>query len=112
MNKKEQLIYSIIDNVIQCCCVTKSDGTTSITREDVLGKSRAENIVMTRCMVVEQMVHSGFSTATISLILNRTVQATRHLLRMSSQYYETSRAFRLATSEATLLNKDVEPIFV
>ena len=25
---------------------------------------------------------------------------------------QTSRAFRLATSEATLMNKDVEPIFV
>lgn len=112
MNKKEELIYSIIDNVIKCCCVTKSDGTSSITREDVIGKSRAENIVMTRCLVVEQMVHAGFSITTIGLILNRTVQATRHLLKMSSQYYETSRAFRLATAEATLLNKDVEPIFV
>lgn len=112
MNKKEELIYSIIDNVIKCCSVTKSDGSQSITREDVIGKSRAENIVMTRCLVVEQMVHAGFSITTIGLILNRTVQATRHLLKMSSQYYETSRAFRLATSEATLLNKDVEPIFV
>ena len=112
MNKKEQLIYTIIDNVISCCGVTKPDGGISITREDVLGKSRAENIVMTRCLVVEQMTHAGFSIATIGMILNRTVQATRHLLRMSYQYYETSRAFRLATSEATLLNKDVEPIFV
>lgn len=112
MNKKEELIYSIIDNVIKCCCVTKSDGIVSITREDVIGKSRAENIVMTRCLIVEQMVHAGFSITTIGLILNRTVQAARHLLRMSSQYYETSRAFRLATSEATLLNKDIEPIFV
>lgn len=31
---------------------------------------------------------------------------------MSNDYYENSRAFRLDTSEATLLNKDVEPIFV
>jgi hypothetical protein len=112
MNKKEELVNSIIDNVIKCCCVTRSDGSTSITREDVLGKSRAENIVMTRCMVVEQMTHAGFSITTIGMILNRTVQATRHLLKMSGQYYETSRAYRLATSEATLLNKDVEPIFV
>ncbi len=112
MNKKEQLIYTIIDNVISCCCVTKADGTQSITREDILGKSRAENVVMSRCLVVEQMVHAGFSIATISLILSRSVQATRHLLKMSGQYYETSRAYRLATSEATLLNKDVEPIFI
>lgn len=112
MNKKEELIWSIIDNVIKCCAITKEDGSLSITREDVVGKSREENIVMTRCIVVEQMVHAGFSISTISTIINRTVQATRYLLKLSTQYYETSRAFRLATSEATLLNKDVEPIFV
>lgn len=112
MNRKEELIWSIVDNVVKCCSVTKSDGMPSITREDIVSKSREENVVMTRCMVVEQMVHAGFSITTIGLILNRTVQATRHLLNLSYQYYEASRAFRLATSEATLLNKDVEPIFV
>lgn len=111
MNKKEELIWKVIDNVISCCAVTRIDGAKSITREDVVGKSREENVVMTRCLVVEQMVHAEFTISTIAFIINRTVQATRHLLKMST-YYETSRAFRLATSEATLLNKDVEPIFV
>lgn len=113
MNKKEELIWRVIDNVISCCSVTRIDGAKSITREDVVGKSREENVVLTRCLVVvEQMVHAGFTISTIAFILNRTVQATRHLLKMSNDYYESSRAFRLATSEATLLNKDVEPIFV
>lgn len=111
MNKKEELIWKVIDNVISCCAITRIDGAKSITREDVVGKSREENVVMTRCLV-EQMVHAGFTISTIAFIINRTVQATRHLLKMSTNYYETSRAFRLATSEATLLNKDVEPIFV
>lgn len=112
MNKKEQLIWSIIDNVISCCTITKADGTRSITREDLVGKSREENVVMARALVVEQMVHAGFTINSIASILNRTVQATRHLFKMSTEFYQTSRAFRLATSEATLLNKDVEPIFV
>ena len=112
MNKKEQLIWSIIDNVISCCTITKADGTHSITREDLVGKSREENVVMARALVVEQMVHAGFTITSIASILNRTVQATRHLFKMSTEFYQTSRAFRLATSEATLLNKDVEPIFV
>ena len=34
-------------------------GAKSITREDVVGKSREENVVLTRCLVVEQMVHAG-----------------------------------------------------
>lgn len=112
MNKKEELIWRVIDNVISCCAVTRIDGAKSITREDVVGKSREENVVLTRCLVVEQTVHAGFTISTIAFILNRTVQATRRLLKMSNDYYESSRAFRLATSEATLLNKDVEPIFV
>lgn len=63
---------------------------------------------MARALVVEQMVHAGFTITSIAYILNRTVQATRYLFK----FYRTSRAFRLATSEATLMNKDVEPIFV
>ena len=34
MNKKEELIWRVIDNVINCCAVTRIDGTKSITRED------------------------------------------------------------------------------
>lgn len=112
MHKKEQLIWSIIDNVISCCAITRADGTRSITREDLVGKSREENVVMARALVVEQMVHAGFTITSIACILNRTVQATIHLFKISAEFYQTSRAFRLATSEATLLNKDIEPIFV
>lgn len=110
MNKKEELIWRVIDNVISCCAVTRINVAKSITREDVVGKSREENVVLTRCLVVEQMVHAGFTISTIAFIINRTIQATRYLLKMSNDYYESSRAFRLATSEATLLNKALEPI--
>lgn len=65
MNDKEKELWRVIDNVIKCCAITNTDGTLSITREEVLGKSRAENLVMTRCMVVEQMIHAGFSVTTI-----------------------------------------------
>lgn len=112
MNDKQKLIESIIANVIKCCAVESSDGRLNITKEDVIGKSREDHIVMTRCLVVEQLIHGGFSVNTIAFLLNRTVQAIIHLRKMSINYYETSRAYRLATSEATLLNKDVEPIFV
>lgn len=73
MNKKEELIWRVIDNVISCCAVTRIDGAKSITREDVVGKSREENVVLTRCLVVEQMVHAGFTISTIAFILNRFV---------------------------------------
>lgn len=110
MNKKEELIWKVIDNVISCCAVTRIDGAKSITREDVVGKSREENVVMTRCLVVEQMVHAGFTISTIAFIINRTVQATRHLLKMSTYYYETSRAFRLDASEKSAMQDKINAL--
>lgn len=98
--------------MIKACDIPRADGTHSITRKDIVGKSREENVVMARALVVEQMVHAGFTITSIAYILNRTVQATRYLFKLSTEFYRTSRAFRLATSEATLMNKDVEPIFV
>lgn len=112
MNDKEKELYRIIDNVVNCCSIELKDGVRSITREDVLGKSRAENIVMTRCMVVEQMLHAGFSVTTVSQVLSRKVSSVRHLQKMAYTYLSTSRVYRLATAEATLLNKDVEPICI
>ena len=41
MNDKEKELWRVIDNVIKCCAITNIDGTLSITREEVLGKSRA-----------------------------------------------------------------------
>ena len=44
MNKKEELIWRVIDNVINCCAVTRIDEAKSITREYVVGKSGEEKI--------------------------------------------------------------------
>lgn len=112
MNDKKKELWRVIDNVIKCCAITTLNGTLSITREEVLGKSRAENLVMARCMVVEQMIHAGFSVTTIAQILNRTAQAVRHLEKLAFSYLKTSRVYRLATAQATLLNKDVEPMCI
>lgn len=56
MNDKEKELWRVIDNVIKCCAITNPDGTLNITREEVIDKSRAENLVMTRCMVGELML--------------------------------------------------------
>jgi len=112
MNDKEKELWRVIDNVIQCCGTTLPDGTFNITRKDVLGKSRAENVVMTRAMIVEQMLHAGFSVTTIASILNRTVHTVRHLRDLAYKWLNTSRVYRLATAEATLKNKNVEPMCI
>lgn len=109
INNKERELYRIVDNVVRCCATEIEDGKMSITREDVLGRSRAENLVMTRCVLASQIIHAGYSVTTVSQLLKRTVAAVRNMLRMDRNYYDTSRAYRIASAEATLLCKDVEP---
>ena len=59
--------------MIIACNIPKADGTNSISREDIIGKSREENVVMTRALVVEQMVHAGFTiSGKASLIIPST----------------------------------------
>lgn len=109
MNDKERQLLRIVECVVQACATQVDDmGTMSLTKEDVLGKSRAENVVMTRCILVSQIVGAGYSTSTAAMLLRRTPQAIRHLLAMSVTYHRSSRAYRIAEAEATLLCRDVE----
>lgn len=108
MNNKEQELYRIVDYVVACCATQVDDsGRMSVTREDVLGRSRAENVVMTRCILVNQIVGAGYSTTTAAQLLRRTPHAIRHLLEVGMQYEQTSRAYRIANAEATLKCKDL-----
>jgi len=108
MNNKEKLMYMIIDTIVDCCSI-EVNGIKSVTAEQVLGKSRAENVVMTRCIVAQQLVNSGYSMTTVAAVLNRSVHGIRHLIQVSDQYMHTSRAYRLAMAQATLGCRDLEP---
>lgn len=109
MNNKEKLIYMILDECVKCCATELPDGSPSVRREDVLSKSREENVVMTRCVFVDQMVSAGYSITTVARILGRTVHSIRHMIRLDTEYSHTSRAYRIAKSEAVLACKDIEP---
>lgn len=109
MNNKERMIYMILDECVRCCSTDLPDGEKSVTREDVLGKSRAENVVMTRCVFVDQMVSAGYSITTVARMLGRTVYSVRHMMRLDADYSHTSRAYRIAKSDAVLACRDIEP---
>lgn len=47
MNKKEELIWRVIDNVISCCAVTRIDGAKSITREQLDNMMKQSNVHLT-----------------------------------------------------------------
>lgn len=108
MNEKQAHLNSIVNIVVDCCAIEIDDkGTMSITREDVIGKSRAENVVMTRAILCRMIAFAGYSTTTTAMLLGRTEAAVRHLLKLAMQFHATSRAYRIAEAEATLKCKDL-----
>lgn len=109
MNNKEKELYKLVDIAVECCATQIDEtGTMSVTREDVLGKSRCENVVMTRCILTCIILHAGYSKTTVAQLLNRTIPAIRHLENLSDSYLKSSRAFRIAMAEATLKVRDME----
>lgn len=107
MNDKESELWKIVDIVVGCCATDMGDGKMSVTSADVLGPSRSENIVMTRCILVEQILGAGYSVTTAAQLLKRSVQAVRHMREMGENYRRSSRAYRVADAQATLLCRDM-----
>lgn len=108
MNNKESALYKILANVVACCATqTEKSGAMSLDESDVLGKCRAENVVMTRAMLCSMIIYCGYSVTTAAQLLHRTPAAVRHLLELAAQLHKTSRAYRLAEAEATLLCRDI-----
>lgn len=110
MNDKETELYRIVDSVVSCCATQiDAEGHVNLTAADVLDKSRAENVLMARCILVGEISGAGYSVTTAAQLLGRTPQAIRHLQELGYQYHRTSRAYRIAEAEAVLLCRNFEP---
>lgn len=90
MNNKESELNRILENVVKCC-TTEIDGVTTITSEDLLGKRRVENLIMTRCILVGQILAAGYSVTTVAAFLHRSPQAIRHLCEKGNEYERLRR---------------------
>ena len=101
MSNKKDLIDTVMQIVLECCQVD-IDGVSRVTKDDVYGKSRAESIVMTRCIFVTQMVFCGFSRTTIAAILHRSEKTIGHILDQAHGFRKTSPAYRFAEAESTI----------
>lgn len=102
MNDKENELYRIVDIVVECCAQkVDDDGTMSVTKEEVLGKSRKENVVMTRVILAEMIVYAGYSVTTAAQLMHHTNAAVRKLLAKAQDFRRSGRAFRIAEAEAT-----------
>lgn len=101
VNDKEKRIYEVLDVVVSCCSMD-IDGVPTLTPDDVVGKCRKTNVVMTRAIFVTELLFLGFSRDTIAQVLHRTVPAVGHLLDAAHGWRITSHAYRLAEAEATI----------
>ena len=98
MNEKDYELNRIISIVVNCC---KSSiwSDKSMTREDLLGKSKNENVCMARAILVSQLIEAGFTITTIANLLKRTAQGIRHIVKSNYLLLKSSRAYKIASGE-------------
>lgn len=106
MNNKQKELNKILDTVVECCSFESDDDIITVSRDDVIGKSRKQNIVMARCMVALNIVSFGYSVSTCATFLHRTEHAVRDMIVNAHSLLETSRAFRIANAEVTIKLKE------
>ena len=102
-NNKQKELNKIIDNCISCCI--NQEGTDQVVKEKVLGKARSINIVMTRCVCVNQLIQAGYNICTVAEALHKTTTSIRKIKRGSSVFEKFSKAYQIALNEASSLNQ-------
>lgn len=107
MNKKQEYLNKILDVCVKCCGYALN-GKLSITKEDILGKNRNENVVMARCIAIAMMIQAGFSITTCAGLMNRTNPAIRHMIQLDRQLSQTSRVYRIANRQAVRECRELE----
>lgn len=98
MNDKGEELNRIIDIVIKCC-----DMEGRVTKDLLLGGSNRENVVMTRCVLVSEVIRAGYTITTCAEMLGCSPQTARMLLARGYDLERVSRAYRLAKAEAERL---------
>lgn len=108
MNDKESIIYQVLDIVVEESTLTINEDV-SVTREDVLGKCKRDNVKMTRCIFVAQLKCLGYSNSTIAAVLHRRPKAVPEILSAAYEYKKTSRCWRNTDAKCTLRVDKIVP---
>lgn len=100
MNNKERLMQKVMELCAKCCSYATGDGRGTVTAGDLRGRSRAENISMSRCICVGILISMGFTISSLAFALNRTAPAIRHMVELDRRYERTSLVYRIAQRQA------------
>lgn len=110
MNEKEYLLNQVAKIVVECCATQIDDkGTMSVTMDQLKGKCRKENVILTRCIFASIVRVSGWTVTTIGEFLGITPNGVRNLLKSAQDLHQTNRIYRIAEAEATLKCRDIIP---
>ena len=85
MNNINKEINRVIDTVIDCSKAVVSHEHMSVTRDEVLGRSRKENAIRVRCLIAYFLYNDGLSITTIGQILGKSSRAVRYKSCKSSR---------------------------
>ncbi len=99
MNDINKEINRIIDTVIDCSRAAVSHEHMSITRAEVIGKSRKENAVRVRCLVTHFLFKHGLSITTIGMLLGKSTQAVRNKLGRHDNFMKESQIYRIVYAQ-------------
>lgn len=106
MNDMGAKLHQVVEAVVSCCSM-EINGKMDMTVDDILGKNRSENVVLTRQIVAMQISHAGYTNTTISQLLGCTIVNVRKLIADGYKNLQTNRAFHFAYAEATLKCKGI-----
>ena len=99
MNDISKEINRIIDTVIDCSKAAIGNDHTSVTRDEVIGRSKKENAVRVRCLVAHFLYKHGLSITTIGMLLGKSTQAVRNKLGMHDNFMRESQIYRIVHAQ-------------
>ncbi len=99
INNINKEINRVIDTVIECSKAVVSHEHFSVTKDEVLKKSKKENAFRVRCLIVYFLYKDGLSITTIGMLLGRTSQSVRYKLTQHDEFMKTSNIYRLVANE-------------
>ena len=95
-----QLLNKVLDKVVEVCNI-KNDitGENSITKEDIISKSKQQNHVKAWALLVAKLVKLGFSFNTIAAFIHRSIVSARRLNLLNIEFNQTSKVYNLTYNE-------------
>lgn len=98
MNEQQRKLKMIINVVISACITTiMIEDEEEILMRDVFSKSKKENAIRTRTLLVVALRRYGFTAETVCKVLNLSKSSVSKMMSSHETLKKTSRAYELTS---------------